>query len=174
TATASSGTLVLSTSFIDHRTSPLQELWNADMIAPFAQERLQFVEHPGESHEDLPRFDRVSMPTNRAQRGTKCPNGSGTSSTTHAQQGALSAHQLPSQHAPVAAGAQTEVQSTHAPAGRNSPEAAEHHPDAALRDVRIVVKGSDDLQVEADADMDTESLDAPPPILLMLECLQTA
>ncbi|KZV79508.1 hypothetical protein EXIGLDRAFT_782186 [Exidia glandulosa HHB12029] len=32
------------------------------------------------------------------------------------------------------------------------PEAAEHHPDAALRNVRIVVKGSDDLQVEADAD----------------------
>ncbi|KZV99811.1 hypothetical protein EXIGLDRAFT_762274 [Exidia glandulosa HHB12029] len=32
----------------------------------------------------------------------------------------------------------------------------------ALRDARIVVKGSDDLQVKADADMDTESPNAPP------------
>ncbi|KZV89092.1 hypothetical protein EXIGLDRAFT_696164 [Exidia glandulosa HHB12029] len=110
-----------------------QELGDADIIAPLL-------------HENLSRFGRVSMPTNRAQRGTKFPNGSGTSSTTDAQQDALNAQQLPSQRAPVAAGAQTEVQSTPAPTGRNS-----------------VVKGSDDLQVEADADMETESL-TPLPI----------
>ncbi|KZV93182.1 hypothetical protein EXIGLDRAFT_691938 [Exidia glandulosa HHB12029] len=118
------------------------------------------------------------MPTNRAQRGTQFPNGSGTSSTTHAQQGALNAHQLPSQRAPVAAGAQTEVQSTHAPTGRNSvgsihshfsysapmvSDATGHPPDTALCDPPTVVKGSDDLQVEADADMETESL-TPLPI----------
>ncbi|KZV92064.1 hypothetical protein EXIGLDRAFT_693097 [Exidia glandulosa HHB12029] len=103
-------------------------LWNADMIAPFAPEKLHFAEHPGESLEDMSHFGRVSMPTNRAQRGTEIPDGSGTSSATHAQQGALNAHQLPSQRTPVAA-----------------------------------VKGSDDLQVEADADMETESL-TPLPI----------
>ncbi|KZV82867.1 hypothetical protein EXIGLDRAFT_778127 [Exidia glandulosa HHB12029] len=95
-------------------------LWNADMIAPFAPEKPHFAEHPGESLEDMSHFGRVSMPTNCAQRGTQFPNGSGTSSATHAQQGVLNAHQLPSQRAPVAAGAQTEVQSTPAPTGRNS------------------------------------------------------
>ncbi|KZV95165.1 hypothetical protein EXIGLDRAFT_707724 [Exidia glandulosa HHB12029] len=74
-------------------------------IAPFAPEKLHFAEHPGESLEDMSHFGRVSMPTNRAQRGTKFPIGSETSSTTHAQQGALNAHQLPSQRAPVAADA---------------------------------------------------------------------
>ncbi|KZV81152.1 hypothetical protein EXIGLDRAFT_780035 [Exidia glandulosa HHB12029] len=148
-------------------------LWNADMIAPFAPEKLHFAEHPVESLEDMSHFGRVSMPTNRAQRGTKFPIGSGTSSTTHAQHGALNAHQLPSQRAPVAAGAQTEVQSTPAPTGQNSvgwihsyfsytapmvSEAAGHPPDTALCDPPTVVKGSDDLQVEADADMETESL----------------
>ncbi|KZV89091.1 hypothetical protein EXIGLDRAFT_696163 [Exidia glandulosa HHB12029] len=122
-------------------------LWNADMIAPFAPEKLHFAEHPGESLEDMSHFGRVSMPTNRAQRGTQFPNGSGTSSATHAQQGTLNAHQLPSQRAPVAACGQTEVQSTPAPTGRNSvasihshfsysapmvSEAAAHPPDTAL------------------------------------------